>query len=162
METVKRTRRRWRTIALAILGALSLAALAIGPLHFPLSGYDRRNGAAEAMDDYTAGLPLTIYVHAHNNIGPGSREPGLDCPGTSNVPAYWKIRRVRIAEAGWSEGPGLTGLALRRAEAARAWAYSYNITMFRLHENELRKACPLIRPLPYYPVPTLQAVALKQ
>lgn len=46
---------------------LAFAALAVGPLHVAYSAYDRRHGAAEAVDNSRAGLPIKLSAQSASN-----------------------------------------------------------------------------------------------
>ncbi len=151
----------WKSALLllaAFLALAALAALAIGLLRVATGSYDGRNGAAEAMDDIRTGLPLKFYTHMNNQIGPGMRTPGVDCPGSSGTSAFWKIRRVVIDEAAFNEGATLTRSQWRKVQAARAFAYLYNTTMFDAHQSALKRACPGIVLQPFSPELRLERV----
>lgn len=132
-----------------VLTTLVCAGLAIGPLHIATGRYDGRNGAAEALDDAVAGLPLKLYEHRHDQIDSGVRVPGIYCPGSPQSSAFWNLKRVPIEEADFSEGRPRTLTEWRRAQAARAFAYLYNTTMYDAHQSELQKACPGIKLEPF-------------
>jgi hypothetical protein len=147
----------WKRTAIAAGAVLAVGALALGPLHIATGNYDGRNGAAEALDDVIAGLPLKLYEHQHNQIGASSRTPGVYCPSAGSS-AFAKLKRVRIEEAGFAEGRTLTRTESRRAQAARAFAYLYNTTMFDAHRSELRRACPGVLLQPFSPNLRLERV----
>lgn len=141
----------WKRVALMVLATSVFAALAIGPLHIATGSYDGRNGAAEALDDAIAGLPPKLYEHRYDSIGPGARTPGVHCPSTADSSAFWKLKRVPIEQADFSESRRLTRTEWRRAQAARAFAYLYNTTMYDAHRSELQRACPGIELVPFRP-----------
>ncbi|TGX50311.1 hypothetical protein E5A73_18005 [Sphingomonas gei] len=138
-------------MALLVLATSVFAALAIGPLHIATGSYDGRNGAAEALDDAVAGLPPKLYEHRYDSISPGTRTPGIYCPDSAQSSAFWKLKRVQIEQADFSEGRGLIRTEWRRAQTARAFAYLYNTTMYDAHQSELRRACPGIQLQPFIP-----------
>jgi hypothetical protein len=141
----------WKRVAMLALATSVFAALAIGPLHVATGSYDGRNGAAEALDDAVVGLPPKLYEHRNDQIGPGAKTPGIYCPGSAQSSAFWKLKRVSIEEANFAEGRVLSRTEWRRAQAARAFAYLYNTTMYDVHQSKLKRACPGIRLEPFTP-----------
>lgn len=143
---------RWgRTIVWAC-AALAFVALAVGPFHIRYGPYSGRNGVIEALDDVAAHRPIKLYAYHKAQIDYSSRTPGLDCPDTSSSAGFSKIHRLYIDEAGIAEGYIPSWIDMRRGEAARSFAYLYNITMLRTHRGEMRRACPAVEAVPYEPV----------
>jgi hypothetical protein len=134
-----------------MLAATLFAALAIGPLHVATGIYDGRNGTAEALDDWAAGLPLKLYYYRNYQIDAGTRIPGILCPRSVQSSAKWKPKLVLIEEGDFAEGRRQTQANWRRAHAARAFAYLYNATMYDVHRSELQRACPGIKLEPFEP-----------
>jgi hypothetical protein len=142
----------WRRTIIWACAALAFVALAVGPFHIPYGPYSGRNGVLEALDDVAAHRPAKLYAYHKAQIDYASRTPGLDCPDTSSSAGLWKIRHVFIDEASDSEGYMPSWVKMRRGEAARSFAYLYNITMLRTHRAEIERACPAVKAAPYEPV----------
>jgi hypothetical protein len=143
--------RFWLVWIAGSLTVLAVGALAVGPLHISYSSFDNRNGAAEAMDDALAGLPIKLYYYDHAQIDANIRIPGIYCPASSAASIFSKLRKVRIKEATFNEGIRLDWLESRRAQSARAFGYLYNTSTFDMYQSELRQMCPGIRLQPNLP-----------
>ena len=112
------------------------------------SDYAFRNGAKEALDDIGAGRQPKLYWHVQAQINLSSRTPGLYCP----PPGSLDVERVEIPEAAWSEsGRASNWEEMYEGEDARAFAYLYNMTMFRANENKWKRSCPGLVIMPYEP-----------
>lgn len=131
--------------ALLLIGAALLLLGALLGRWVPSNDYAYRNGAAEALTDFAAGRPPKLYWHSYDQIGPGSRTPGLFCP----PPGSLDVTRAEIPEAAWSEGHKESFDEMRKSEKARAFAYLYNITMYDLNSSKWKRSCPGLIEEPY-------------
>jgi hypothetical protein len=115
-------------------------------LIFMSQDYAYRNGAEEAYDDIEAMRPPKLYSYTRAQIGLTSISPGVDCRQPLPKVVYQNIPEA----ANWA-GPYATKESLRRGEAARAFAYLYNMVMLDAYRHEWKRSCPDLHVSPYFP-----------
>lgn len=138
---IRHAQAHWVKIAVAfalIMGAAMLISMS--------HDYAYRNGAEEAYDDIEAMRPPKLYSYTRAQIGLTSISPGVYC--SQPLP---KVVYQNIPEAANWAGPYATKESLRRGEAARAFAYLYNMVMLDAYRHEWKRSCPDLQVTPYSP-----------
>lgn len=110
--------------------------------------YELRDGVAEAREASEKTAQFWLYTHAFNTRVPGQRTPGLKYCDSRNAPGEGLRDGISpflpLPAADWGEGMPVTGEWAEQAEVAVRFARAYNLEMYRLRRDEIRRACPRV------------------
>jgi hypothetical protein len=121
----------------------SLVAPASRPVGEATNPWAGKSGQAEALADIAEGRPVKLFYQTLMGEREFVRTPGLsNCnPDRFDVPESERSKLVLLG-ANYSESVQYTDEENSRVTTATLFARAYNVTMFTMKRDEVRRICP--------------------